>query len=82
MGKRRKTLYLVIGKGPFDGIQGETRAVSPDEAIRNIAFRKGIRDKYYYFRANVEVKAITNSSCNFKQPPNVNFQKWIERRKD
>jgi|GEM_PF-6856070 len=84
MKKRRKTLYLVIGKGPFDGIQGETMAVSAREAIKNIAYREGIigADLYRYFCSHVEVRVIPLQSSTYKNSRYGDFKKWIERRKD
>lgn len=67
--------YQIIGTGPFDGVEGETVAVSPDKAISNVAFRKGV--DYYYFRSNAEVKIIPKAMHQ-----RTNFSKWMERRID
>ena len=67
--------YKIIGIGPFEGIEGETTAVSLDKAISNIAFRKGV--DYYYLKSNVEVKIIPEI-----KPQKTSFSKWMARRTD
>ncbi len=80
-----KQSYVIIGKGPFEGIEGKTTANSENQAIRNIAFRKGIDwDDYFYFKSNVEVKIVPKTMIAKISPngTNTNFVKWMKRRKD
>lgn len=71
--------YQVIGEGKFDGIKAETIALSENKAIRNVAFRLGIMEDYYYFKSNVKVIVLAEKKPKITR---TNFSEWIKRRKD
>ncbi len=53
--QKPRTPFIVVGTGPFEGIRGRTKASSIDKAICNVARRKGLMDRYQYFKNYAEV---------------------------
>ncbi len=62
--KKEKKIFIVQGTGKFAHIIGKTVAVSEKQAIKNVAYSRGIirTDQYGYFKSEAIVQIEENHS--------------------